>query len=152
VFSYHVISEKSIHSKFTGEEGAVSIAAKHESQEDHADPCAMGLEIAIVRHVPAVNTLNFGGAVKEEVSNTDHKVVDDLRAGDYVDKPGEHLCRSSVDVQEAEEGEANGDKKAVERHTLLGALLQELRCLAFEGKTVKRTGSVVGIGISSGEY
>jgi hypothetical protein len=151
VVSYHVVSEQSVHSKISGEKGAVTVAAEHKSQEDHADPCAIGLEITIVRHSPAVNTLSLGGTVEEEVSDTDHNVVDDLRTCDDIDEPGEHLGRSSIDVQEAKEGEADGDKKAVERHALLSALLQELRCLTFEGKTVKRAGSVVSVGVSSGE-
>ena len=123
MISYHVVSEQSVHSKVSGEEGAITIAAKHKSQEDHADPCAVGLEITIVRHGPAVKTLSLGGTVEEEVSDTDHKVVNDLRTCDDIDEPSEHLGRSSVDVQEAKEGEADGDKKAVEWHTLLGALL-----------------------------
>lgn len=151
MFSYHVVSEESVHSKVAGEEGAVSIAAKHKSQEDHTDPCAIGLEIAIVRHGPAVDTLSLGGTVKEKVSDTNYDIVDNLCACDDIDEPGKHLGRSGVDVQEAEEGEANSNKEAIERHALLGALLEEFRCLPFESEAIKRTGAVVGVGISSRE-
>lgn len=98
---HHVIREEAVNSESARKEGTISVAAKDKGHENHADPCAVGLEISIIRHDLAIYALSLNGSVEEQIRDADDDVINDLSTSDDVDKPSEYLGRPSVDIQEA---------------------------------------------------
>lgn len=100
----------------------------------------------------AINALCNARAVKEDVGDTHHNVVDNATSGDEVDQPGQDFAGSAGKLQEREEREDHNDAEAVDRNAIPCRLSEETWGSAFESHTVKVTHRGVGVSVASGEY
>ncbi|KAG9701357.1 putative amino acid permease, partial [Aureobasidium melanogenum] len=67
-------------------------------------------------------------------------------------EPSVHARKRSVrNLEEGQAGEQHDEGEAVDRNTVLGSLAEEGRSATFNGHTVERAGSAVGIGVTSRE-
>ena len=68
-----------------------------------------------------------------------------------LNQPAQYLARSTAELHERQTGEAHDHEEAVKRHTILGAVTQNLGRAAFESQSVQATGGAVGVGVAGTE-
>lgn len=146
-----VVREEVLDAPAAGQEDGVPVHADDGRQEDPRDDGGPGLQAPVVGERGPVDALRPARPVEEDVGDADDDIVDDLRRGDDVGEPGEHLGRAARHVEEGEAGEHHDDGEAVDGHAAPRRLAQERGGLALEREAVQAPRAAVRVGVARGE-
>lgn len=121
-----VVGEQTLNGELAGQESGVAVGANDTDQDDEGYDCTIGLEISGVWKSLAIKSLGFAGSVEAQVGDTHGDEVDQSTSSDDVDEPVQDGRRVVRQLQERQEREDHNDDEAIDGHTVLGALAQEL--------------------------
>ena len=109
------------------------------------------MEPAAVRKELSVNALSLKSTPEEDVCYCHGDIIDDTTCSDQVDQPCENFVRATGNLEERQAGEQHDEEETEDRDTVLSGLAEDTGSAAFDGQTVERASSAVGIGVTSGE-
>ena len=109
------------------------------------------MEPAAVRKELSVNTLSLESTPEEDVGDCHGDIVNDTTGGNQVDQPSQNFVGATRNLEERQAGEQHDEEETEDRDTILSGLAEDTRGTAFDGQTVERASSAVGVGVASGE-
>lgn len=145
-----VVGEEGSHVKGRAERGP-AVGEDDDGLQDEGDPGAVGLEVAVVGHGAAVNTLGLARGVVVQEGNGHDDVVYHAAARDEGQQPLEDLGGSAAALEEGQHGEDHGDGEAVDGDAVLGGFPEEGRGAAVACEGVEGPGRAVGVRVTGGE-
>src|SRR5690242_10777840 len=133
------------------QENCVSANKSHNERRRQSVIRSIRLQNARVRQRPAIESLYLARLVEAQERVAHYREVDKLGGCNQAHKPAQYYCGVLAKLQEREQRNDENHGDAQVGHTLLGALGQNLGCLAFERETEERARGTVDVGVACGE-
>ena len=133
------------------QEHCVATDKRHDERRGKSVVGSIGLQDTSVGQSAPVKSLDLTRLVEAQERVAHDGEVDELRGGDQADKPAENNSGVLAQLQERQERDGENDSNAEVWNTLLGALGQNLRCLALKRETEKGARCAVDVGVTGGE-